>query len=144
MLSVTSTWIEAVFIALAAFCLHFGVYPLTFVLIPEIIPEKVSTSQFHSFLSIQIERRILIGKTSNFQNRIYGVTLVIGLWWAAMFGFSMSDAILASHLQHGIGTFLIVSIIFNLFCSIVFWFLVPQTKGKSYYEIFVDLNFEQT
>lgn len=102
------------------------------------------TSQFLSLLSNHIGRRILIGKTSNFQNRIYGVTLVIGLWWAAMFGFSMGDATLASHLQYGIGTFLIVSIIFNLICSIVFWFLVPQTKGKSYYEIFVDLNFEQT
>lgn len=28
-------------IATGAFSLHFGIYPLTFVLIPEIIPEKV-------------------------------------------------------------------------------------------------------
>lgn len=32
-------------IAMGAFSLHFGVYPLTFVLVPEIIPEKVSQNE---------------------------------------------------------------------------------------------------
>lgn len=40
------TTIPILFIALTAFCLHFGVYPLTFVLLPEIIPEKVRKGRF--------------------------------------------------------------------------------------------------
>lgn len=35
------TYVPILISALTAFSLHFGVYPLTFVLIPEIIPEKV-------------------------------------------------------------------------------------------------------
>lgn len=33
--------LELIFTAVAAFTAHFGIYPLTFVIIPEIVPEKV-------------------------------------------------------------------------------------------------------
>lgn len=35
------TYFPFLYIAIAAFSLHFGVFPLTFCVIPEIIPEKV-------------------------------------------------------------------------------------------------------
>lgn len=41
LLNGNETLLPILFIAIAAFSLHFGVYPLTFIIIPEIIPEKV-------------------------------------------------------------------------------------------------------
>lgn len=38
----TNSSLPIILIAIAAFSLHCGVFPLTFVIVPEIVPEKVS------------------------------------------------------------------------------------------------------
>lgn len=39
----------AIAFAIATFSLHVGIYPLTFVLVPEIIPEKVKSKIYQHF-----------------------------------------------------------------------------------------------
>lgn len=45
---------DAILIAMVAFYLHLGVYPITFVLIPEIIPEKVLQELRILFINVLI------------------------------------------------------------------------------------------
>lgn len=108
------TSLPILFIAIAAFSLHFGVYPLTFVLIPEIIPEQI---------------------------RIYAITFVYSVMWILMFVFSYGESTLANYLYDTNFIAMIILIIFNTMCFIVFSILIPSTKKRSYVEIFNYLNF---
>lgn len=108
------TSLPILFIAIAAFSLHFGVYPLTFVLIPEIIPEKI---------------------------RIYAITFVNSVMWILMFAFSYCESALTNYLYDSNYITMIILIIFNTMCFIVFWILIPPTKKRSYNEIFSYLDF---
>ncbi|XP_055300162.1 uncharacterized protein LOC129567369 [Sitodiplosis mosellana] len=108
------TSLPILFIAIAAFSLHFGVYPLTFVLIPEIIPERI---------------------------RIYAVTFVFSLMWMLMFALSYSETALADYLYSANYVIVPIFIAINIVCSLIFWILIPPTKKKSYGQIFSHLNF---
>lgn len=58
----THSWISIVLIAMAAFCLHFGVFPLTFILLPEIIPEHVWSNDFIHICELIIHKTKLYQK----------------------------------------------------------------------------------
>ncbi|XP_031623380.1 sugar transporter ERD6-like 4 [Contarinia nasturtii] len=107
------TTLPILFVAIAAFSLHFGVYPLTFVLIPEIIQEKI---------------------------RIYGITFMSCLMWLLMLSFSCVEWTIFNLLNNDTYVGLIIPIIFNIICFVIFSIYVPPTKKKSYHEIFTHLN----
>lgn len=126
-------------VAVAAFSLHFGVYPLMFVLIPEIIPQKVGWN-------ICFNRSIFKMTNDNSirfhsQIRIYGVSCVFTGYWLFTLGFSLIEwTIFDDSLQHTNWQIHITSFLFNVICSFVFWAFIPSTRQKSYKEIFDELN----
>lgn len=128
------TSLPLLFIAIAAFSLHFGVYPLSFILIPEIMPENVINQLFEFEQQSHFD-------IFYFQIRIYAVTFVFSMMWALMFAFSYGEWILVSHLTNTNYIVLITFIVFNLISAIIFLLYVPSTKKKSYGDIFSELNF---
>lgn len=132
-----SIYLPEVLIATIVFSLHCGVYPLTFILIPEIIPEKVLEILFVSqiILEVKISRFLLY-----FQVRIYGVSLTTSFLWILMLTFSMNEQIIGEYLQHKNGSILLGCILFNLLGSFILWILVPSTRRKSYSDIFCSLS----
>lgn len=128
------SWLPILLIAIAAFSLHCGVFPLTFILVPEIVPERV------------IESLVLVHEQAlqqwlHFQIRIYAVTFVFTFMWALMFLISQIESPLIHWLTHADSLNFVVFIVFNLICTVLFWIYIPPTKRKSYGEIFSRLNY---